>query len=121
MSNKSKFENIPIDPILGKKSEKEIKREERINKAILTSQKEQKEHIESGNPTELFRLKQGDEFLIPGSDRQYRLLVKYKSKKDNIYKEDKTTAREKGTSNIIELNDGNLIVTPILTKDKKHK
>ena len=97
---KSKFENIPIDPISEKKSAEEIKKEE----------PEEKEHIELGDPKELFRLKQGDEFLIPGSDHQYRLSVKYRK--------DKITAREKGTSNIIELNNGdlNLIIlfTPFL-------
>ena len=101
----SKFENIPISPTPEKKSAEEIKKEE-------PEKKEQKEHIRSEELTKLIKLKEGDEFLIPGSDCWYRVSVKYR--------ENKITAREKGTSNIIELN-GDLEVIPIFSKDEKNK
>ena len=113
--SKSKFENISNKPIPEEKSAEEIK----WNTFKIKKEKEEKEkekHIELEELTEpirLFRLKQGDEFFIPGSDRRYRISVKYG--------ENRITAREKGTSNIIELNDGNLQVIHIYTEPKNEK
>ena len=115
--SKSKFENISNNPIPEEKSAEEIKKEMLDAGSYETGgiyskeiySKEQKEHIELREPKKLFELKQGDEFLIPGSDRRYRVSVKYK--------EDKITAREKGTSNIIELNDGNLEVIHVFYEE----
>lgn len=89
----SKFEHI----LYNKNPKKE---EVKINK----KEKLEKEKKEPKTLVKLIRLKQGNHFLIPGSDIKYRLLVKYKH--------NKITAREIGTSNVIEL-DGETKIIPV--------
>ncbi|MDD3491737.1 MAG: hypothetical protein PHG13_02150 [Candidatus Pacebacteria bacterium] len=100
---KSGFENIPEKRIAVNNSEQEAPINPEIDKISETEQQLE-------NQINLINLNIGDEFLIPETDIEYKVLVKYAK--------DRITAREKGTPNIITFN-GELKVIPVSTKKQE--
>ena len=98
------FENIPEKGMALNNKEQETPINPEIDKTSETEQ-------QSENQTNLMNLNIGDEFLIPETNIEYKVLVKYAK--------DRITAREKGTANITTFN-GELKVIPISTKNKKN-
>ncbi len=100
---KSGFENIPEKRIAVNNSEQEAPINPEIDKISETEQQLE-------NQINLINLNIGDEFLIPETNIEYKVLVKYAK--------DRITAREKGTANITTFN-GELKVIPISTKKQE--
>lgn len=91
--SKSIFENTPF-----KKPEKQIED---------PGQQNYKKETSSENLAKLINLKIGDYFSIPESNSRYKILVKYSN--------ERITAREEGTENIVTFK-GEQAIIPLFNK-----